>query len=55
MDPLDTYQAAFSDIRIKMCFGLNCEALPGMRSRQNQRICGKHKLKYNQTRIKPLT
>jgi len=26
-----------------------------MRSRQNQRICGKHMLKDNQTRIKPLT
>ena len=55
MDPLDTYQAALSDIRISMCFGLNCAALPGMRSRQNQRICGKHMLKDNQTRIKPLT
>ena len=26
-----------------------------MRSRQNQRICGKHMLKDNQTGIKPLT
>ena len=55
MDPLYTYQAALGDIRINRCFGLNCEALPGMRSRQNQRICGKHMLKDNQTRIKPLT
>ena len=55
MDPLDTYQAALGDIRINRCFGLNCEALPGMRSRQNQRICGKHMPKDNLTGIKPLT